>query len=289
MTRHVSLIDLHTHSTASDGRLSPAAVVERAADRGVKCLALTDHDTVAGIPEARRAAAGHGIDLVAGSEISVTWQRRTLHIVGLDLNIESPRLSEGLAGQQRERETRARTIAERLARIGLRNGLARARSLAGAGQITRSHFADLLVDDGIARTRQAAFKRYLGPGRPGYRRTVWAGLDEAIAWIHTAGGQAVLAHPFGYGMSGAWRHRMVAAFAEAGGNALEISTGVSTLEQESQSARDARRHGLAGSIGSDFHSPEQFWLEIGRLRRLPRQIPSVALSASAITAADEMG
>lgn len=271
----MTMIDLHTHSTASDGRLSPDALVERAAARGVTRLALTDHDTTAGVPAARRAAAEHGIDLIAGAEISATWARRTLHIVGLGLDIACPRLRDGLARQQQERETRAGTIANKLARIGLRDGLVRARVLAGPGQITRAHFADLLVADGLVRDRQQAFKRYLKPGRPGYRRTVWAELDEVIGWIHAADGQAVLAHPFGYGLSRTWRRRMVAAFAEAGGDGLEICTGVSSMEQENQSARDARHHALAGSVGSDFHSPEQFWLDVGRLRSVTNQLTSV--------------
>ncbi|HET7314342.1 PHP domain-containing protein [Salinisphaera sp.] len=274
------MIDLHTHSTASDGRLSPTALVERAAARGVVRLALTDHDTVAGVEEARGAAAACGLDLVAGSEISATWERRTLHVVGLGLDIECQRLADGLRRQQQERATRAREIANRLARIGLRDGLTRAREAAGEGEIGRAHFAGLLVDDGLARNRQDAFKRYLRPGRPGYRRTVWAGLEDVIGWIHAAGGRAVLAHPFGYGFSGAWRQRAVAAFAAAGGDGLEICTGVSTVTQESQSARDARRHGLAGSIGSDFHAPEQFWLDIGRTRRLPDTVPALAFAAA---------
>lgn len=272
------MIDLHTHSTASDGHLSPSALVARAASRGVHRLALTDHDTVAGIPEARRTAADHDIALVAGAEISASWERRTLHIVGLGLDIEDPTLTGGLNRQQAERETRAADIAERLARIGLNNGLGRARTSAGGGQITRSHFADLLVTDRLARNRQDAFKRYLRPGRPGYRRTVWAELADVIDWIHAAGGTAVLAHPFGYGFSGAWRRRMVAAFAEANGDAIEICTGVSTVEQESQSARDARRHDLFGSKGSDFHSPEQFWLDVGRVRAVPHNVVPLAIA-----------
>ncbi|AWN17883.1 PHP domain-containing protein [Salinisphaera sp. LB1] len=272
------MIDLHTHSTASDGQLDPSALVARAASRGVQRLALTDHDTTAGVNEARRAAADHGIQLVAGAEISASWERRTLHVVGLGLDIAQPTLVAGLSRQQAERDTRAALISERLARVGLEDGCARARSAADGGQITRSHFADLLVADGLVRNRQDAFKRYLRPGRPGYRRTEWAGLADVIGWIHAAGGTAVLAHPFGYGFSGAWRRHMVAAFADAGGDAIEICTGVSTVEQESQSARDARRHALAGSIGSDFHSPEQFWLDVGRVRPLP---PHVSLAPHA--------
>lgn len=273
------MIDLHSHSTASDGRLSPTALIERAAARGVARLALTDHDTVAGVPEGRRAAVAHGIELVAGAEISVQWQRRTLHVVGLDLDIAHPTLVTGLDRHQRERDARAAAIARRLATVGLPDGLARARSASAGGQITRAHFADLLIADGLARNRAAAFKRYLAPGRIGHQRAEWASLGEAIDWIHAAGGDAVLAHPFGYGFSGAWRWRAVAAFAAAGGDGLEICTGVSSREQESRASRDAQEYGLAASVGSDFHAAEQFWLDLGCTRQPPARLARVAALA----------
>lgn len=274
------LCDLHTHSTASDGRLSPSALVSRAASRGVKRLALTDHDTVAGVAEASTAGQRHGVAIVAGTEISASWQNKTLHIVGLGVDPAQPTLQAGLARQQAARDERAADISRRLAHIGLHDGLARIRANTADGQITRAHFADLLVADRLARNRQDAFKRYLRPGRPGYRRTLWAEMADVIGWIHAAGGQAILAHPFGYGLSGNGRRRTVAAFARAHGDGLEICTGASNTDQESQSVRDAQRHELAGSIGSDFHAPEQFWLDIGKTRPLPINIPPVAALSS---------
>jgi hypothetical protein len=269
------VIDLHTHSIYSDGRLSPAALVARAADGGVTTLALTDHDTVDGLDEARAATDTHGMHLVNGVEISVSWQRRTLHIVGLGFDRDEERLVEGLRTLQKTRYERAARIGSKLEKIGVANALARAETLAGDGQITRPHFARLLIEDGICRDNAQAFKRHLRPGRDAHVQIEWAPLESAVGWIQGAGGIAVFAHPFGYGFSGAWRQRAIAAFADASGDALEICTGTTDRAQETIAARDADQHRLAGSVGSDFHAPEQFWLALGRLRALPGDMRAV--------------
>lgn len=269
------MIDLHSHSTASDGRLTPTALVARAAEAGVHTLALTDHDTIDGLAEARCAANAHGLLLVNGVEISVSWRRRTLHIVGLAFDPDDAVLIAGLATLQRARYERAARIGAKLEKIGVADALARAEAMAGDGQITRPHFARLLIEDGICRDNAQAFKRYLKPGRDAHVTIEWASLESAINWIQGAGGIAILAHPFGYGFSGAWRRRAVAAFAAAGGDALEICTGTTERPQEITAAADAAQHDLAGSIGSDFHAPEQFWLGLGRLRALPTDLRAV--------------
>ena len=269
------VIDLHSHSTRSDGRLTPTELVSRAADAGVETLALTDHDTIDGLAEARTAASAHGLRLINGVEISVTWQRRTLHVVGLAFDEHDAGLAEGLAALQKVRHDRAERIAAKIEKHGVANALERAQELAGDGQITRPHFARLLTEDGICRDNAQAFKRYLRPGRDGHVSVEWTTLLRAVQWIHGAGGIAVLAHPFGYGFSGAWRQRAVTAFAAAGGDGLEICTGTTDRQQEVTAARDADQHGLAGSVGSDFHAPEQFWLALGRLRALPGGMRSV--------------
>jgi len=269
------MIDLHCHSTASDGRLNPTDLVARAAAFGVTTLALTDHDTLDGLPEARHAAHEHGLTLINGVEISVSWQRRTLHIVGLAFDAENTVLTDGLATLQAARTSRAERMGHKLARAGLADGYARAAELAGAGQITRPHFARLLVADGLCRDMNDAFKRYLRPGKPGHVGIEWASLEDAIGWIEDAGGVAVLAHPFGYGFTGTWRRRAVAGFTQAGGHGLEICTGTTHIDQESQAHRDARDHNLAGSVGSDFHAPEQIWLKLGGVRALPSSLPAI--------------
>lgn len=273
--RSAALIDLHTHSTCSDGALDPAALVAVAAERGVTTLALTDHDTVAGLDAAHAACRAHGMALVAGVEISVTWQRRTLHIVGLAFDPYSPALATGLAGLQASRRIRAERIAAKLEKLGVADALARASALAGDGQIGRPHFARLLIDSGRCKDMQQAFKRFLKPGKPGYAAIEWASIEQAIAWIQAAGGLAVLAHPLSYDQSGAWRRRMLAAFAQAGGDAVEVCTGVTDAQQVAVSKADAHDHRLLASVGSDFHSPDQRWLALGGTRPLPASLPPV--------------
>ena len=267
--------DLHSHSTASDGRLSPAELVAYVHQRGVTRLALTDHDTLGGLAEARAAGRRYGVDVINGIELSAGWRSRTLHIVGLGIDDTHAGLRAGVAAQQAERERRAAALVERVTALGITDVGQRIDAMVGTGQVTRAHFARLIVAEGKAHRVADAFKRYLAPGRPAHVRAEWATLEAVITWIRAAGGIAVFAHPFGYGFTGAWRRRALAAFVAAGGTAVEISTGTTSVQQEQQIARDAREWGLAGSLGSDFHGPDQFWLTPGRLRPLPEDIPSV--------------
>lgn len=269
------MIDLHSHSNASDGQLSPTALVELAASNAVKVLALTDHDTTAGLAEARSAAKRHDLQLINGVEISVIWQRRTLHIVGLGIDPDNSDLSQGLAGLQQQRQARAERMAEKLEKLGLQNAYARAQADAAGGQVTRTHFARLLLRDGLCKDMQQAFKKYLGNGKPGYVSMQWTELEEGIRWIHAAGGLAVLAHPMLYQQTAAWRRRMVAAFKEAGGDGLEVCCGRSSADHILTSTKDALAHDLMGSVGSDFHSPEQRWLKLGRVAPLPSTITPI--------------
>lgn len=269
------MLDLHSHSTRSDGRLSPNELVTRAADYGVTTLALTDHDTAAGLPDAAAAARRHDMELVAGVEISVTWQRRTLHIVGLAFDPDDPTLAHSLARLQTIRAERAAAIGAKLEKLGVHNAFERARSLAGDGQIGRNHFARVLIESGFCDSFQKAFKNYLKPGRNAYVSVEWTALDSAVDAIHAAGGLAVLAHPFGYRFSASWRRRMLGAFTEAGGDAVEVCTGTTNANDIRQIATQTAEHGLYASLGSDFHSPEQHWLELGRVAALPRRVTPV--------------
>ncbi len=270
-----SLVDLHCHSTASDGRLAPADVVARAADAGVTLLALTDHDSIDGIAEARVAAAEADIELIAGTEISASWQKRTLHVVGLGIDTESDVLKAGLAEHQQMRVARAEKMAAKLEKAGLSNAAERAASMTADGQITRTHFARLLVEDGLVKDMNGAFKKYLKPGKPGYVGSDWCELEDVIRWIHAAGGKAVLAHPFGYNMTASWRRRMLSAFSEEGGDAMEVCCGNSTADEITQATKDADAYELMGSIGSDFHGPDQHWLALGKVQSLPKSVQPV--------------
>lgn len=261
-------VDLHTHSNCSDGVLSPRDLVARAAGRGVRMLALTDHDTVDGLAEARAAASGHGMTFVTGTELSARYDEQVVHVVGLGIDPAAGRLREGLGRQQALRETRAVEIGRKLAKLGC-DVADRARALAGQGQPTRTHYARALLRAGHVREPQEAFDRYLGRGRPAYVRADWAVLDEAVAWITDSGGVAVLAHPARYKMSARQRRGLIAAFQAAGGKGIEVVTGNVSRDDLFRFADLARQHGLMASLGSDFHDPAETWIEIGRLPDLP--------------------
>ncbi len=275
MEKPLSVVDLHCHSTASDGRLTPTALVEAAAAAGVELLALTDHDTVAGIAEAQAAASHCGLRLLPGIELSSTWQKRTLHIVGLGIDPQAPALVAGLSGLQQLRAERATAIAAKIEKLGVKDALQRAAAIAGDGQITRTHFARLLIESGVCKDMKKAFKRYLSSGKPQYVAVQWPAPEDIIAWIHAAGGRAVLAHPLRYDMSAAWRQRMLTAFREAGGDAIEVCCGNSETSDVNTSAAEAVQHGLQGSVGSDFHDPEQRWARLGRIPPLPNNVTPV--------------
>jgi len=227
------------------------------------------------LQEAAAAARTTGLQLINGVEISVRWQKRTLHIVGLGIDPENPALTTGLQSLQQIRRVRAEQIAAKLEKIGVKNVLPRIDALAGSSQITRSHFARLLIEDGQCKDMKQAFRRYLAAGKPAYVSSEWVDLETAIGWIHAANGLAVLAHPMLYNLSAAWRQRMYLAFTEAGGDALEICCGHSNTQQIEQTTKEALQYGLMGSVGSDFHSEEQRWIQLGKLPALPSALTPV--------------
>lgn len=268
------MIDLHTHSRLSDGTLSPGELVALAASRGVTMLALTDHDTVDGLAAAKEAAAGTGLRLVDGVEISVTWQHKTLHVVGLDVDVSHPALMAGLARLQKVREARALEIGRKLEAKGVAGALAGAQALAGDAKLTRTHFARFLHQAGHVKDEAQAYKKWLGRGKLGNVNAEWASLEEAINWIHAAGGQAVLAHPFRYGITRAWLVKALTAFKQAGGDAMEVVSGRGNPDEFHTALHLAGRFQLAASVGSDFHAPAPYsqpGVNIG----LPASVPTV--------------
>ncbi|MGC4028863.1 MAG: PHP domain-containing protein [Steroidobacteraceae bacterium] len=279
-----ALIDLHTHSHCSDGTLSPAALVAAAAARGVQVLALTDHDSTAGLAEARTACHAAGIAFVTGVEITALWRGQEIHVVGLGFDPGEPQLVAHLAqivGQRRERIT---AMGEKLRRVPKLAALdLAAQVLREAPVPTRTHLARALVDAGLADTLQAAFDRYLGRGARGYVPAAWPALEQAVQAIRSAGGHAVLAHPHRYRLSGGALRNLCAEFAAAGGAALEVSLPGLGPNDADRLARLAREHALAGSAGSDFHDPGQPWRPLGRFAKLPEGVepllPRLALAA----------
>lgn len=267
--------DLHCHSNISDGTLTPAEVVNRAFGRGVKVLALTDHDDMDGLDQARSAAELHGMTFVNGVEISVTWRKHTLHIVGLGIDPAYPPLQQGLLSVRSGRGARAQKMADELAKIGIGGVLQGAlKHASNPNMIGRTHFARYLVEAGHCKDVKSVFNRYLATGKPGYVPHKWADLADAIGWIRGSGGVAVLAHPGRYmvgkhSMGKQTMHELLTEFASLGGQALEVVTGSHTPEQYAEFSRYADEFGLLSSCGSDFHGPDESYRDLGRLPDLP--------------------
>ncbi len=271
-----SKYDFHCHSTASDGSLPPQQLVQRAASHGVTTLALTDHDTTAGLALAHQAALECKLRLINGIELSVTWHKHCLHLIGLGINPESPALIAGVAKIQALRRERVQKIAERLEKKHILGAYPAMLKIAGeTGMITRSHFADFLVAEGHVLSEQQAFDYYLGQGKPAYVAITWADLTEAIDWIRQAGGVAVLAHPLRYRLTASTMNCLLAEFKHLGGVGLEVVGGRYHLDDIQRCAAYAQKFALAASLGSDFHNPKNPWLELGRLAELPSQLKPI--------------
>jgi 3',5'-nucleoside bisphosphate phosphatase len=266
----MTIYDLHCHSTASDGVLSPRDLVARAREKGVDVLALTDHDELSGQAEAAEAAQQTGLRLIHGVEISVTWSNVTLHVVGLNVDPHDPVLLQGLARNRGGRTERARRIGEELARVGIPGAYEGASALADNKElISRTHFARFLIERGTARNMKSVFKHYLVKGKPGYISHQWAGLEEALNWIDAAGGVAVLAHPGRYQIGTEKMRLLLSEFQHLGGAGIEVVTGSHTPDQVPVFAKLSLEFDLMASIGSDFHAPGEGGRELGRLAALP--------------------
>lgn len=268
--------DLHAHSTASDGVLTPTELVRRAAANGVSALALTDHDDVSGQREAAAAAEEHNIRFVPGVEVSATWGGVTVHIVGLNIDPDNETLLAGLAHVRSSRGRRAKLIAEELDRIGIEGSLEGAYAYANNPElISRTHFARFLVSRGYAPDVKAVFQHFLVPGKPGYVPHAWCTITEAVGWIRASGGQAVVAHPGRYKLN---RHEMtqfLEEFKDVGGQGIEVVTGSHSPEQYGEYARRAQEFELLASRGSDFHGPGETRADLGKLPDLPRELKPI--------------
>lgn len=261
------IYDLHCHSTASDGVLAPAEVVQRAKLQEINVLALTDHDTINGLDEAQQEADKLGMRLINGVEISTTWQNRGIHIVGLNFDKTSSALTSLLARQGELRQKRAFHIGEKLEKIGIENAFAGAKSLAN-GEVTRAHYARYLVQIGRVSNEAQAFKKYLAQGKSAYVKAEWIDIETAIHTIHQAGGLAVLAHPLRYTLTNKWIKNLIIDFKQWGGDGLEVAGCGQTKDQRLLLARWAEEYQLLASVGSDFHFPCG-WVELGKSLSLP--------------------
>ena len=275
-TNYAIIYDLHSHTLASDGLLSPEALVHRAVEMRVGTLAITDHDTTAAIPAAKAeiARAGLALRLVPGVEISTLWENHEIHIVGLNIDITHPAMCTLLEEQKARRQLRARMIAERLEKAQIPGAWEGAQALAQGEAVTRGHFARFLVAQGKATNVAGVFKKYLARGKTGYVPPQWCTIEQAIDVIHHSGGKAVIAHPGRYDLSAKWLKRLLAHFAGHGGEAMEVSQCQQAPNERTQLAAYAQQFGLMASQGSDFHQPCP-WIELGRKLWLPAGVEGV--------------
>jgi predicted metal-dependent phosphoesterase TrpH len=262
-------IDLHTHSNFSDGSLTPAELVGRAAAAGIDVLALTDHDTVGGLESAQRSAGELGLRLVPGVEISVSWRAQAVHVLGLWIDPASAQLRSMLDSQRERRHARMRKMCARLEKLGLPGAELLAAVQSHPGLPTRAHLADALAAGGHVNSAEDAFRKYLGAGKAAYHAADWPSLEAVVAAIRQAGGAASLAHPMRYSLSTGARTQLLTDFAAAGGTVLEVITGANGAQHVDACAALAVKFRLSGSVGSDFHNPKLVWNPLGRLAKLP--------------------
>lgn len=262
-------IDLHSHSTASDGTLSPTELVAHAVSLDVEVLALTDHDSTAGLAEAHLAAEKSGLELVDGTEISVSWNGQTIHILALHIDPTNAALQAGLATTCEYRVWRAEEIGRRLEKKRIPGAFDAAQAYASGGLVTRTHFARFLVDQGYSDSVAKVFKHYLVRGKPGYVPGKWPSLEEALGWIRGAGGLAIVAHPARYRITATRLRVLLGEFRELGGVAMEVVSGSHSRDDCLSMAAHAKRQNLFASQGSDYHGPHNPWIELGRLREMP--------------------
>lgn len=267
-------IDLHCHSTASDGAMAPELVVARAHERGVATLAITDHDTVAGFRCAR--ALSTPVRLISGIELSCVWQGMTLHIVGLNFDAEHAVMRDAERHQYEVRANRSELIAERLTKaIGQPINVNEVASYAGGDIIGRPHFAQYLLDQGMVGSIQSAFQKYLGAGKIGDVKVGWPSLQQVVAWIVDSGGTAVMAHAHRYNMTRTKLCRCLDEFIEAGGQAMEVAYGLMSPSEQARMVELASRYELLGSCGSDFHAINRYGLDLGVMPAFPKHIEPV--------------
>ncbi len=263
------IVDLHNHSTYSDGVLSPSALVQLAKEQGCDVFALTDHDTTDGLSEAQIQADKLGVELVCGVEISAMWSNMTIHIVGLNIDKDNPTLQAGLKQHQDFRKLRALKMARGLGGAGVFDALEKTQKIAKTDMLTRTHFAQMLVQEGVCKDMKSVFRRFLSGKKPGGIKGQWADYDEVISWIHAAGGKAVLAHPFRYRMTNTKIKRMLGDLASSGCDGLEVVTSSSSAQEIVLSSQWSNEFNLLASTGSDYHGWQNQRAQIGHLQDLP--------------------
>jgi 3',5'-nucleoside bisphosphate phosphatase len=261
--------DLHNHSYYSDGLLSPSELVRLANKASCDLFSLTDHDTTDGIAEARLEADKLGLNLINGVEISAFWRNMAIHIVGLGVEVNNDILQAGLMHNKELRKIRAENIALSLRRSGIKDALEKAQIISGGHMLTRTHFAQMLIQEGYCKDMKSVFRRYLTGKKPGGVKVEWKDFDEVINWIHSAGGKAFIAHPFRYRMTHTKIKNMIKEFKDAAGDGFEVVNANSSKEEISLGNQWTEDYDLLASCGSDFHGWPNQRVQIGNLTELP--------------------
>lgn len=266
---------MHCHSLFSDGALSPEELIAKAVNNCINLLALTDHDTINGLKALHDAALNTDIKIINGIEISARWKKHDIHILGLNINLDSEKLHDLLFKQSNSRKTRANNISDLLDGIGLKNGYSKACAVAGHEHVTRPHFAQVLINEGFAKDINDAFKNYLSRGKKAFAPTEWVALTDAVDAIIQSGGSAVIAHPLKYKLTGTKLNALINEFKECGGIGLEVVSGGMNNSQIGKLTRLCEIHELFASTGSDFHSEEYSYIKLGRQQRLPSLVKPI--------------
>ena len=260
-------IDLHSHTTVSDGHLPPRELVARAIEQGVDMFSITDHDTVGAYAELG-SLADYPIHIIPGIEFSTQWRGVGIHVLGLNLNLMAPAILDGVAQHEKARSRRSELIAEKLIKAGLPIKLERVQELAHGVNVGRPHFAEHLLELGLVKNTAAAFKKYLGNGKIGDVKQCWAEMPQIVQWITDSGGVAVLAHPLKYKMTHTKLSAFLDDFVDAGGRGIEVVSGQQTSDETNRLVRLCNEKKLLGSCGSDFHQPSQ-WSNVGSMSAFP--------------------
>ncbi len=269
------MIDLHTHTNASDGELLPEDLLTRAINNGVSQLAITDHDTIQGYLSLQNHSITQKLQLISGVEISTTWQGVGIHIVGLDFDVEHEAITTCLKQQNRARALRATMILEKLAKANMPISLEEVEQVTEGRQIGRPHIAAVMVAKGYVNNRNQAFKKYLGAGKMGDIKSGWVTLSTAVEAITASGGVAVVAHPDHYRMTRTKLMTLFDEFKAYGGQAIEVISGRQPHSITEKYAHIAREKGFYASLGSDFHRPLSYACDVGKLSDLPSDLRPV--------------
>lgn len=270
------LADLHSHTYFSDGVLAPATLVERAVANNLTHLAITDHDTTEAFEHLGAVPIPDSLVLIQGVEISCLWDGREIHVVGIGIDRRDKGLQALLRQQQSLRRQRAEEMDMRLQKAGI-TGLMRYIDTLPCTAISRNHVAQFLIERGVARSKDHAFKNFLGDKGKFGAQAQWCELSTAINAIRGAGGIAILAHPNRYSISNQKLRRLVAEFAGCGGEGLEVSYSNLDPDKIAHMAALCTDHDLWASTSSDFHTPVNHWMDLGKFRLLPPQCAGRAI------------